>query len=266
MKDPGSVEREGHIPGFLDEIAKVSGDEEAFFGWFNNQESFAEAYFSGAWDFSWHFAVPLARHLHRSVTAGGGLSALEIGCGGGRLLAHAARFFPHVIGVDIHDQLDVVGRKLRAIGVHNAELRQCDGRTLPCADAEVDVVYSFIVFQHLERIEILKAYLREAFRVLKPGGLALIYAGRLRRWSAQRDSRLRLLCDLCLERFRLPNGYLEVSAPVNSTNLRVSRSFMLAEACRIGFTPLMTCVSRRRVPEETPQYGGQHGFLLKKTM
>src|SRR5450755_4140854 len=153
------VESRGHIPGFREEIGKASGNEEMFFGWFNNQDSFADAYLSGAWDFSWHFAAPLARHLRRSVTADGGLTALEIGCGGGRLLAHAARFFPRVIGVDIHDQLDLVGRKLREIGVHNAELRHGDGHTLPCAEAEVDVVYSFIVFQHLEKIDILKAYL-----------------------------------------------------------------------------------------------------------
>jgi cyclopropane fatty-acyl-phospholipid synthase-like methyltransferase len=264
MNDRDQVEAGSHIPGFREAIAGVSGDDDAFFGWFNNQKSFDEAYFSGAWDFSWHIAQPLARHLRRSVTAGPGLSALEIGCGGGRLLAHAARFFPRVIGVDIHDQLGVVSDRLRAIGVHNADVRQGDGRTLPCADAEVDVVYSFIVFQHLEKIEILKAYLREAFRVLRPGGLAMIYAGRLRTNSAQRDSRLRLQWDLWLERFRLPNGYLETPAPVNSTNLRVSRSFMLAETRRIGFAPLMTCVSRRQVPEETVRYGGQHGFLLQK--
>lgn len=264
MTDRARAEHQSHIHGFREEIGKLRGDDEAFFGWFNNQDSFAEAHFSGAWDFAWHVAAPLARHLNRAVTADGGMTALEIGYGGGRLLAHAARFFPRVIGVDIHHQPDVVRRKLAEIGVHNAELRQGDGRTLPCADAEVDVVYSFIVFQHLEKMEIQTGYLQETFRVLKPGGLAMIYTGRMRSSSRHRDSRLALWWDLCLERFRLPGGYRQTSAPINSTNLRVSRAFMLAEARRIGFTPLMTCVSRRRVPQDTVQYGGQHGFLLKK--
>jgi ubiquinone/menaquinone biosynthesis C-methylase UbiE len=264
MMDQEHAEHASHIDGFRDEIGKLRGNDEAFFGWFNNQDSFAEAHFSGAWDFAWHVARPLAPHLNRSVTADGGMTALEIGCGGGRLLAHAARFFPRVIGTDIHRQLDVVRRKLSEMGVHNAELREGDGRTLPCANAEVDVVYSFIVFQHLEKIEIQTGYLEETFRVLKPGGLAMIYTGRLRGSSRHRASRLALWRDLCLERFRLPRGYLQTSASINSTNLRVTRAFMLAEARRIGFTPLLTCVSRRRVPQDTMQYGGQHGFLLKK--
>src|SRR5687768_6896345 len=105
MTDFERPARGSHIHGFREELGKLSGDDEAFFGWFNNQASFAEAHFSGAWDFAWHVAGPLARHLNRSVTADGGMTALEIGCGGGRLLAHAARFFPRVIGVDIHHQL-----------------------------------------------------------------------------------------------------------------------------------------------------------------
>jgi ubiquinone/menaquinone biosynthesis C-methylase UbiE len=172
--------------------------------------------------------------------------------------------FPRVIGVDIHDHLEIVDCKLREIGIRNADLRRGDGRTLPCDDAAVDVVYSYIVFQHLETIHAVRTYLQEAYRVLKPGGLAMIYAGRLRTWSTYSDSRLRLLCDLCFERFRLPKGYMELSAPVNSTNVRVSRSFMRTEARRIGFVPLMTCVSRRQVPGKTRQFGGQHGFLLRK--
>ena len=266
MTTPDTAGPASHVLGFRKEITNVSVDQDAFFGWFNNQESFEEAHLSGAWDFAWHFAAPLAPHLGQVVTAGRGLTALEIGCGGGRLLAHAARLFHRVIGVDVHGQLDLVGTKLRELGVHNAELRQSDGLRLPCANAEVDVVYSYIVFQHLETIVALKANLQEAYRVLKPGGLAMIYAGRLRTWTTHRNSRLRLWCDLCLERLRMPKGYQEVQAPINSTNLRVTRTFMLGLARRIGFMPLMTCVSRRRVPMETAQYGGQYGFLLRKPL
>jgi ubiquinone/menaquinone biosynthesis C-methylase UbiE len=253
-----------HIVGFRDEIARASADTDEFFGWFNNQSSFEEAYFSGGWDFAWHVATPVSRHLHKAVTAEGGLCALEIGCGGGRLLAHAARMFPRVIGVDIHDQLDLVGLKLRELGITNVDLRQGDGRCLPCADGQVDVVYSCIVLQHVETLTRLRGYLQETFRVLKPGGLAMLYVGRLRTWSTHRDSKLRLACDLILERVRMPRGYEELDAPVNSTNLRVTRPFMRSLVRDAGFVPLMTNVSRRRVPHETGHFGGQHGFLVRK--
>ena len=261
---PSDIVPGTHVPGFRESIDAVSADQDAFFRWFNNDASLVDATFSGAWDFSWHIAAPLARHLGRSVTADGGMTALEIGCGGGRMLGHAARMFPRVIGVDVHDHLDAVGRRLAEVGIDNVDLRRCDGLSLPCDDASVDVVYSFIVFQHLEKIAILIAYLRESFRVLKPGGLAMIYAGRQARLSLHRRSRLLLLCDLLLEPFSLPRGYREIPAAVNSTNLRVSRSFMRVRARGVGFQTIETCVSRRNIPQDTARFGGQHGFLLRK--
>ena len=264
MTNERLVGPDGQIPGFRAEIGSVAADENAFFGWFNGHGSFEESYYSGAWDFAWHIACPLARHWVVPPLAGGGTCALEIGCGGGRLLQHAARFFPRVIGVDIHDELDVVGSKLRELGVHNAELRQSDGRSLPCRDGEVDVVYSFIVFQHLATIDVLLAYLRDTYRVLKPGGVAVLYMGRWRMSARPTQSRVALGLDLLLERWRLPVGFIESDSAVNSTNLRVSRRYIRAQARGMGFVPLMTCVSRRQVPVGTRSFGGQHGFVLGK--
>ena len=78
------------------------------------------------------------------------------------------------------------------------------------------------------------------------------------------QSRVALGLDLLLERWRLPVGFIESDSAVNSTNLRVSRRYIRAQARGMGFVPLMTCVSRRQVPVGTRSFGGQHGFVLGK--
>ncbi|HEU4505151.1 MAG TPA: hypothetical protein VFR79_09985, partial [Nitrospira sp.] len=104
----------------------------------------------------------------------------------------------------------------------------------------------------------------ETYRVLKPGGLAVLYFARRYRWSFDRSSRLLYGLDRLLEPLLLWKGYEELPAPVNSTNLRVSlrQATLLARA--IGFQVVRTLVSHRRVPDGAALYGGQHGLLLKK--
>ena len=104
--------------------------------------------------------------------------ALEIGCGGGRLLAAASGYFRYVIGLDIHTRLDWVRKHLAARGIRNCDLIQGDGASIPLPDQSVDFVYSFIVLHHLQSFEAFISYLRESRRCLKPGGLAQLYYGK----------------------------------------------------------------------------------------
>jgi ubiquinone/menaquinone biosynthesis C-methylase UbiE len=51
------------------------------------------------------------------------------------------------------------------------QLFQCNGYNLDCIeDAQYDVVYSELVFEHIAVWEIRHSYLEEFLRVLKPGG------------------------------------------------------------------------------------------------
>ena len=255
------IERRGHIVGFREEIGRTAETSpEAFLTWFDAASGPDEAFIRGAWDFSVHIAQPLAPFLRQPEAR----TVLEIGHGAGRILASAARHFAHAVGIDVHDRNDLVERELKARGVANAQLLQTDGRRIPLPDGVVDVAYTFIVFQHIEKIEIFRGYLEEIHRVLRPDGLAMIYFGRWCHWSLARRSRLRYAADCLGERVLLREGYREMAAPVNHTNLLVRRGFAATLARQIGFDVLDRVVSHKQVPDGTVLYGGQHGLVLKR--
>lgn len=250
-----------HIAGFKDEISKVAHDEDLFFGWFNNQANFQKTYINAAWDFSYHFAAPLAEVLEQPMED---CTALEIGCGGGRLTAHAARHVKTIVGVDIHENLPIVERKFDDLGITNATFLKCDGINIPCEKDKFDLIYSFIVFQHLEHIEIAEKYINECYRCLKKGGFCMVYFGRYAPFSKYKSSWLLKNLDSLLERVALFDGYKEFSAPVNHTNLYITLPYMKKMAKHAGFSLISSTTSRRNIPLATKCYGGQHGIILKK--
>ncbi len=261
MRTGTGIECRGHVLGFREEIAQAAREgTDQFFGWFDNTEGEESSFIRGSWDFAWHIAQPAAPHLARPEDK----TALEIGHGGGRILAAACRHFKHVIGVDVHECNDQVSVVLQEQGIRNAQLLVSDGTTIPVPSASVDCVYSFIVLQHVERFAVFQAYLRETFRVLKPGGVAVLYFGRSYRWSFDRSSRWLYLLDRFTEPFRLRGGFEEVPAAVNCTNLRVSLTCAARVAKATGFIGLRALVSRRRVPDGVMRYGGQNGLVLRK--
>ena len=256
------VETRGHIVGFQEEIRKTAdASAEAFLTWFDHAADVEETFIRGAWDFSVHVAQPLAPYLRAPERK----SVLEIGHGGGRILASAARHFQSAVGIDVHERNDIVERELARRGLENVRLLRTDGRRVPLPDAAVDVAYSFIVFQHLEKIGIFDGYIAEIRRVLKPGGLALIYFGRWCHWSLGTRSAVRYAADRVAERLLLRRGFREMPAPVNHTNLLVSLGYASASARRTGFDILRRVVSHRQVPDGTTLYGGQHGLVLRRS-
>lgn len=96
--------------------------------------------------------------------------ALEIGCGVGRLLVPLSERIAAAHGVDISEVM--VGKsKEYCAGRPNVTTRVTDGTLDAFADGSVDFVYSFIVFQHVPLREAIATYVREAARILVPGGL-----------------------------------------------------------------------------------------------
>jgi SAM-dependent methyltransferase len=98
-------------------------------------------------------------------------AALEIGCGPGRLLRPLARHFAEIHGVDVSDEMiRLAAERLR--DTPNAHPHHGSGSDLSLfADDTFDFVYSYAVFQHIPSREVVFHYLREAWRVLKPGGI-----------------------------------------------------------------------------------------------
>jgi ubiquinone/menaquinone biosynthesis C-methylase UbiE len=98
-------------------------------------------------------------------------SALEIGCGPGRLMRAMSRHFGEIHGVDISDEMvRLAGEQLKDIPHAHAHVTP-DSTLSMFADGSFDFVYSYIVFQHIPDREVVLNYLREAGRVLKPGGI-----------------------------------------------------------------------------------------------
>lgn len=95
---------------------------------------------------------------------------VEIGCGIGRITRALAMRARHVIGVDVSAEMIARGR--HALGdFDNADMVVGNGRDLGgLEDSSADVVYSFIVFQHIPDPSISCSYIREMGRVLRPGG------------------------------------------------------------------------------------------------
>ena len=110
------------------------------------------------------------------------MKVLEIGCGAGRITRAMAGVFGRVYGVDISREMVRQARRAVA-GFPNARIFRNNGRDLSVVrdhwwqrfgwgqPLQVDFVFSYIVFQHIPSREIIESYVREAGRLLRPGGL-----------------------------------------------------------------------------------------------
>lgn len=254
-------ETRGHITGFREQIAEAGkkGREE-FFTWFDRSPGSEGALVRGVWDFALHIARPLAGWLKEPEKK----TILEIGYGGGRLLAPAARAFGRAIGVDVHECRDLVREELARLGVTNAELHTSDGKSIPVPDASVDVVYSFIVLHHVEKLSIFTGLIEETARVLKQGGFAVLYYGRLSTLSFDSDSRLRVFLDRLIEETLVRDTYRERPAAVNDVNLVLAAPLARSICARAGLVCRDSFISRKRVPDGFEKFGRQMGLLLEK--
>lgn len=99
--------------------------------------------------------------------------ALEIGSGSGRPMREMSKHFRFVHGVDISQTMVEYSKVLLK------DFPQCttiknDGMTLPYPDNTFDFVWSHVVFQHFQTQEVVESYIKETYRVLKPGGMCRI--------------------------------------------------------------------------------------------
>ncbi len=99
--------------------------------------------------------------------------AVEFGCGVGRLLIPMARYFDRLVGVDIAPtMIEKLNANCRRFGVQNVTGVLADEPWERSCGA--DLIYSWLVFQHIEDIGIIKDSVHRLTAALKPGGVALL--------------------------------------------------------------------------------------------
>lgn len=96
--------------------------------------------------------------------------AVEIGPGLGRICRALSEHFDRVVGIDISSEM--VARARELVPDPRVEFLVGDGTSLrPLEDGCADLVVTFTVLQHLTSADAIEGYLREASRVLAPGGV-----------------------------------------------------------------------------------------------
>jgi ubiquinone/menaquinone biosynthesis C-methylase UbiE len=99
------------------------------------------------------------------------MKVLEIGCGAGRITRALASVFGEVHGVDVSGEMVSRARKALADRA-NVFLYQNNGMDLTVlGNLRFDFAFSFIVFQHIPSLAIIENYIREVYRLLRPGAL-----------------------------------------------------------------------------------------------
>ncbi len=136
----------------------------------------------GGWDVERFFAtgedivdeiLGHARHLGRPAEH---RTALDFGCGVGRLTRSLAPHFERTIGLDIASTMIAEARRLDTErGPSGAEfLVHEPGDLADHEPAPVDFLLCLLVLQHLPAREDIAGYLRAFVRLLAPGGIAVV--------------------------------------------------------------------------------------------
>jgi len=122
----------------------------------------------------WQYKTTEKTLKHFNVEFSGKV-VMDIGCGTGGKSAYLAQFADKVIGIDINPHAINKGKQL--VKKHNADvadrviLRVDNAYNMDQPDSSVDIIFMDDVWEHIEKPS--KA-LREAIRVVKPGGYILI--------------------------------------------------------------------------------------------
>ena len=246
--------------GFKNEIKELlaKGDIDAFYGRFDVTTSKEESFEKGSDIFN--------RIIHPLVgkkLKGENLVALDLGYGGGTKIQAALEHFDIVYGIDVHGEADFIIENLSVPKDKEVLLMEGRATDIPMPSEEVDFVYSWAMFCHLGTIDNVKACLSEIYRVLRPGGAAVVFFSRMMRpknYQLWKEVEL----DMRREEEHI-DGYREGGplSKVRSVSIVISMWKMVKLAELAGFTVLERTAEWSE-GEKRRQYHGQFGVVLQK--
>jgi len=97
-------------------------------------------------------------------------TALDFGCGVGRLSQPLAQYFERVVGIDISPTMIALARQFNQRGPQVEYIQNTVDNLSLFGDQTFDFVYSNIVLQHMQP-QYAIGYIKEFFRITKPGGV-----------------------------------------------------------------------------------------------
>jgi len=126
-------------------------------------KSFGSA--SQSYDVSARLQRYSGKHLMPWLPNRNDLNVIDLGCGTGFFTDVLSGRYQQVIGLDISTNMLSFAKSSRNKSIHWIE---ADAYKLPFADKSIDLVYSNLMIQWCEHLDIV---IKEILRVLKPGGL-----------------------------------------------------------------------------------------------
>lgn len=131
----------------------------------------SELQMTGQEDYEKHVVKePAFSNLHKNANS---LVVLDIGSGIGRLSEYFAKDFAAVHGIDISPTMVDIARR-RLSGLSNTSFTTTDGVSIPFDSDSFDLIFSYLVFQHIDNMRDIERYFSEINRTLKPGGIAKV--------------------------------------------------------------------------------------------
>ncbi len=99
-----------------------------------------------------------------------GEKILDLGCGNGRYFEYLKNKKVNYFGIDVSDNLIKIAKNKYP----GANFQVADALNLPFPDGFFDKVVGVAVFHHIPSVELRVSFLKEAKRILKPGGIIIL--------------------------------------------------------------------------------------------
>ncbi|MEA2826043.1 MAG: hypothetical protein QOG43_482 [Actinomycetota bacterium] len=190
--------------------------------------------------------------------SGAGRRVLEIGVGMGADFLRWVRAGAKGTGVDLTEKAVALTRQRLVAEGLEAEVRVADAESLPFADGEFDIVYSWGVLHHTPNPA---RALAEAQRVLAPNGVLKVMLYNRRSWVA-----VAAWTRFCLLRGKpfstLATAVAKIESPGTQAFTRDEIRTVLAQLSSLSITPTLTRWDRKYAPMVATLLGDRFGWFL----